>query len=857
MAARKKIYGPTSGIYVPGGGSASARLMIIAEAPGAQEEDAAKNHARICTLVGPTGMMCKEMTEKAGYSWGDTYRTNIVKFRPPDNKLKRLHEIGHTIEEGLPQLWDEINTIKPNCILTLGETALKYITGRSKISHWRGSILETSKGLPKVVPTYHPAALFKGGDGGMRWQAKAYIELDIQRAVEESKTTNKDLPKRTHEIAKSSLDVYRFFNEYWHKQGLRRVSVDIEAFKCIPICIGFAFNAFHGLCIPILDLPEWQHQGWKPISAPERAEMWRMCAEILEHPDIQIIGQNYKFDQQKLLSPLGIVSRDPYIDNMLLAHTLYPEFPKSQAFLTSVWTREPYYKDEYKDFDFKKDKIEQVFFYNGKDVTVAYEVSEAMLPELNETNTSAFFRNFQMAMHPLFMDIERVGFGVDRIVRDRLISKYKTQYLASREKLNSLVGREINIRSNPQLRKLFYEELKLPERDSCNEDTIYGLLGNNVKNPLQQLVLENVLEQRRSRKAWDLVSTPLDYDGRMRTNERMEGTETGRRSDKNLKPPIRPWWADYDEDRRKLRADGKYELRPIGMPFKTITKHGEIGADAREMFIADDGMVFGEADSSQAEARVVSVLADDFETLELYDKLDFHRLTAAWFFFRDEKVLTKEAIPDSERFVGKTGRHMGHLGAGKNRFMTEINSGSRKYNIKDKQGNFITISEAKAGEILDIFHARTPKIRTIFHAGVTTYANSNHRTLIAPSGRRRQFFGRPGPELEREYWSFLPQAIVGDNTILAMFEVKKKYPNLQIILESHDAFLWQCLLRDFDEIASFVQQAMQRKTDFKKCSIYRDFELSIPCEVKYGFNYKEMTKWSKGCQIVDPRIKVA
>ena len=68
------------------------------------------------------------------------------------------------------------------------------------------------------------------------------------------------------------------------------------------------------------------------------------------------------------------------------------------------------------------------------------------------------------------------------------------------------------------------------------------------------------------------------------------------------------------------------------MAFQTITKHGDIGADVRSMLVADEGEIFLQADSSQAEARVIFLLAEDYEALKLIDELDYHALTTTWFF---------------------------------------------------------------------------------------------------------------------------------------------------------------------------------------------------------------------------------
>src|SRR5206468_11465187 len=93
---------------------------------------------------------------------------------------------------------------------------------------------------------------------------------------------------------------------------------------------------------------------------------------------------------------------------------------------------------------------------------------------------------------------------------------------------------------------------------------------------------------------------------------KINGTETGRSSTGILKKPLRP--------------------TKMGLAFHTIPAHGRLGKDIRSMLIPDPGKIFIKADYSQAEARIVAVLSEDWELLEAFDKVDIHRRTAALFF---------------------------------------------------------------------------------------------------------------------------------------------------------------------------------------------------------------------------------
>ena len=105
--------------------------------------------------------------------------------------------------------------------------------------------------------------------------------------------------------------------------------------------------------------------------------------------------------------------------------------------------------------------------------------------------------------------------------------------------------------------------------------------------------------------------SPTDFDGRMRTSYFI-CLETGRSSTQQQNPPIRPT-VEYDGYGKKVKKLKKQQSR--GMAFQTITKHGDIGADIRRILVVDDGHVFIQVDSSQAEARIVTHLADDKDRL--------------------------------------------------------------------------------------------------------------------------------------------------------------------------------------------------------------------------------------------------
>jgi hypothetical protein len=391
----------------------------------------------------------------------------------------------------------------------------------------------------------------------------------------------------------------------------------------------------------------------------------------------------------------------------------------------------------------------------------------------------------------------------------------------------------------------------VPERSSTGEDALTSLINSpQVKNAIHKKGLELILEDRRVRKTLSgYLYAPTDFDGRMRTSYYL-CLETGRSATQQQEPPIRPS-VHYQaiEEGKKVK---KKQAR--GCAFQTMTKHGDIGADVRSIYIPDEGEVFLQADLSQAEARVIFLLAEDYEALDLVDKIDYHALTTTWFFGGnladyDKKVVGYEK---PERFCGKTLRHAGHLGQGKKGAANSVNTAARKYKIP------ITISEGKADEALKIFHQKQPKIRGVFHASIIRSLEKD-RTLIAPVphgieapvGGRRVFYERWNEELFRQAFSYIPQRTVSEHLKAAGLRIRSRAPWIKIIVEAHDALLISVPIPRTLEAAEILREEMEKPIDFSKCSLPRGL-LKIPCDVEIGSNYKDLKKfdWKDANELV-------
>src|SRR3972149_2467026 len=208
----------TPPIQVPGSGPCDPRYFFLGEAPASREVETGLNFS------GPSGNIlwgiCNEFPAEVRPTRDNTYVTNVVKIRCPGDTIKRIKETGHTIEEYLPLLWSEINALKPNCILTLGNTALGAITGvidysETGILKYRGSILPSSQGGYKVVTTIHPAMLLRGEDKELNsWKQIQFLRFDIDKYINQSRFPDIQYKPRQFHVAKTAQELECFFRKY-------------------------------------------------------------------------------------------------------------------------------------------------------------------------------------------------------------------------------------------------------------------------------------------------------------------------------------------------------------------------------------------------------------------------------------------------------------------------------------------------------------------------------------------------------------------------------------------------------------------------------------------------------------------
>ena len=157
---------------VCGEGNPRAEVMFIGEAPGEKEDELGR------PFVGAAGKFLNELMASIGLKREGVYITNVVKYRPPENRDPTPEEK----EQCMPWLKLEIALVKPRVIVPLGRHALAYFLSDITISHAHGKAFPLTKNIT-IFPIYHPAAAMHNGNLRSSLQSDFYALSDYLKSL--------------------------------------------------------------------------------------------------------------------------------------------------------------------------------------------------------------------------------------------------------------------------------------------------------------------------------------------------------------------------------------------------------------------------------------------------------------------------------------------------------------------------------------------------------------------------------------------------------------------------------------------------------------------------------------------------
>lgn len=815
---------------VPPIGPADAKVVLIGEAPGATEVRVGQ------PFVGKAGQLLQKMCSKAGIIWDYTYRTNVIKERPPDNDIRhfinlsrKYPSITYEAKMYIQGLKDELSRLNPNIIITLGNVPTFVLTEKctkttGRINKWRGSIIQDYAGR-KVLATNHPAAALR------QWNLKHLIEFDLLRAAEEQHTP--EMPDLGHEyiIRPSFKDCIAFLDRCLQAP---RVAFDIETTKQKELsCISFAYDDKTAISIP------FTIYGKPYFTLPQEMEIWRWIAKLLEHPQIEKIAHNAVFDVGFLYARYGIRTTQCHC-TMIAQGLILPDHSKKDAmgrvkkegifrkgldFCTTLYTKVPYYKSESKEDGFFSRSDEELWVYNARDSIVLHTILDQQLIDLERLGIMNTYLSQKELIDPLvFMKT----FGL-RIQSEDLAGKSldaEADLVRLVKEIQRIVGWEINPNSTQQMQEYFYGTLGLPPYKKRKSDGTYGVtLDEKALKRLARKSAPGAAELLEYRGLKTLKSRYYDIglskDGRLRSSFNPIGTTTLRLSSSKID--------------RRTGEGGNIQNLPPAMKARVIPEDGYLGI---------------EIDGSQAENRVVAWIAPEPKMMAAFEEgRDIHSLTASFIFDKSPEEIAdlyhewydlgnpidpKYCAPIGQgkkpwRYWGKEANHAFNYGL-------YWKSAALRWEIPEKQARFI----------YERYHSAYPGVRKM-HRWIEEELRDG-RTVSNLFGYNCRFFG-PWGDVKKKAYAFVAQSTVGEwvnrRALKFLYYRQDLFSSCILTNQVHDSIWFQVdLSLPFSEVATIINHVVD---SMEQPLTFRGRSFIIPAEVTlHPKNFRDGIELGKG-----------
>lgn len=729
----------TEYIEVPGYGNPRARIMIVGEAPALTEIRVGR------PFQGRAGEELNHLLASAHIDRDQCYLTN-ASLSPVKGDKDRFFFASKNVPSevflrGIVQLVRDIQRVKPNVIVPLGNYALWALTTQQQIMKRRGSILKSPITGSKLVPTIHPAALLRGrpddgsdSQGGL-WKLRTVVIWDLIRAKNESEYPDLRLKQRTIIIDPVDED-----------QAVDRllaapfITFDIESWGGTRLaCIGFS------PADPTLAY----------VFSNDGSNRRRALFERVLGSDNPKVGQNLMYDVT-MLDQCGLHARNIWHDTMLAQHVLFPELPRGLDFLASIYTDIPYYKDEGKVWDLPKTPgvLRQFYEYNGKDVLATTEIALAQIEELIGSGQEPIFRREMQIFEPLRW-VTYHGMRCDTKKLDQFIFDNDATLRKAEIELKKIAGPDFNPRSSVQMANLVYNTRKLPPRYKGGRLRTDANTLKDIEARTGDPIVSLIMSHRKAQKLHSNYFNRkiLSPDNRIRSVYRIDGTISGRLSS------AEPLWGPG--------------LNGQNLP-----------PQAREMLIADEGFELWELDQSQAEAVVVAYLANDPVHIDCfrYGK-DVHRVTACYLLGISPDEW--QSIPKKSmiRELAKKCNHGFNYDMQWMTFMLTVNA---KYDPNDPNSPKLDPQSAKLTR--EVYMRSRPALRGYWDSIRAKLRQD--RTLVTPLGRKHVFLDQWSDTMLRQAYSWIPQSTVGDATNIGIAQVYASEDDNIRYLFKHGMRLW-------------------------------------------------------------------
>lgn len=580
-----------------GDGPTDAKIMLIGEAPGAEEDKTGR------PFQGAAGQVLNRALAEAGLSRDAVYISNVAKCRPPQNRTPTPAEI----ESCTGFLLSEISQVEPAVIVLLGTAAVRGITGRDiAMATARTQQLTPRRGIyidAKILPTYHPAATLR--PGGQKYLST--LVEDLARAKElsgDARPQPSDHIVLTHAPGDSDEVIIASLRLL---QDARPIACDLEWTSGTDSMIwpwsrrgevySLSVSGRTGDTVTSVSLA-------MPLSPRVRAIVGRLLSNR------PIVFHNAMADTMWLHA----LSLDPALaaDTMLLAYLLdetqrlnLESIAVGYGGVDGGWKGHLYYRRPA-----ASDEWNELLTYNANDTYATLRSFEGIartlkrLPLERREAVTRLHRHLLLPAIPVLMRAAYVGVPIDEQRLNDETRRSRERQDAAAEELSNAIGlppaRAMRLATSPKQTLEYLRSLGI-ELPSSRKDELTIV---EEASPVVRMILRIRKEQKLLSTYFEPWTRMLERqgDGRLHTIYRPTGTRTGRLS------------AESEEG-------GSLQVAPRDtedVAFRSLVR-------------APLGRVIISADFATVEMRIAAWLANEPTMLRFFrEGIDLHRATAAY-----------------------------------------------------------------------------------------------------------------------------------------------------------------------------------------------------------------------------------
>lgn len=607
-------------------------------------------------------------------------------------------------------------------------------------------------------------------------------------AVPQEIVTNSIDKDVQYQLINTDKEWQKFINDLQQQKifCLDTETTDLDTRRARLLGVSFCWQAGTAYYVNFGDHPQWLKE----------------VSKILADEQIKKVGHNLKYDMQ-ILELAGAPVKGLFFDTLIAAYLLFP--PARSLKLDDLVFSELGHKMQpitdligprgKKQINMADVDLAKITYYSAEDADYSWRLYEKLKKDLIDGPLAKLFKEMEMPLITVLSNMELTGIMVDQKFYSELSKQFAKKITDLEKNIYQLAGREFNVASPLQLKKVLFEDLKISVKGLKKTKTGVSTAAGELEKMrgLHPIIdyIEDFREYSKLKNTYlDALPELIDpQSGRVHTSFNQAVTATGRlsSSDPNLQ----------------------------NIPIRT-----ELGRQLRSGFIARSGFKLLSADYSQIELRVVASLAPDEKMLVSFQKKeDIHTRTAAEIFKVPMEQVSFEQRRQAKEVNFGIIYGLGSLGLSQR---TGISRPEAKEFIEKYLGlyngiqKYLEKTKQQAHEL--------GYVETLF--GRRRYLpDINSHISYIQAGAERMAINMP------------IQGTAADLMKMAMLAVAKELSAVskdsKMLLQVHDELVIEVPEKDVEIVAKFLKEAMENV-----CVL----PAPIVVDIKFGINWGEMEK---------------